>query len=120
MNPTCSRSPRVLRWIDVDSSTLPIQRQGVSWYFFPTTDRCRRSLVGVARSVRWLNQLTLRFHHSQVGTIHRALTLEDGTIAVTGNYLKIKIPPGRLRNEWIDVKICGVAPLSGAPVAAGR
>jgi threonylcarbamoyladenosine tRNA methylthiotransferase MtaB len=65
-------------------------------------------------------QLTLRFHHSQVGTTHRALTLDDGTIAVTGNYLKIKIPPGRVRNEWIDLKINGVAPLSGVPVAAGR
>jgi len=63
-------------------------------------------------------QLTSRFQHSQVGTIHRALTLDDGTIAVTGNYLKIKIPPGRMRNEWIDLKISGVAPLSGALVGA--
>jgi threonylcarbamoyladenosine tRNA methylthiotransferase MtaB len=45
------------------------------------------------------------FVRSQVGTSHRALTLDDGTVAVTGNYLKVRIPPGRTRNEWIDVRI---------------
>jgi threonylcarbamoyladenosine tRNA methylthiotransferase MtaB len=49
--------------------------------------------------------LTARFRDSQIGTIHRALTLEDGTLAVTGNYLKIRIPPGRARNEWVRVGI---------------
>ena len=34
---------------------------------------------------------------SQVGTMHRALTLEDGSLAVTGNYLKVRIPPGTRR-----------------------
>ena len=24
---------------------------------------------------------------------------------VTGNYLKVRIPPGRARNEWVDVRI---------------
>ena len=32
-------------------------------------------------------------------------TLFDGTVAVTGNYLKMKIPPGRGRNEWVHLKI---------------
>ena len=35
---------------------------------------------------------------------HRALTLEDGSLAVTGNYLKVRIPPGRARNEWVRVQ----------------
>jgi threonylcarbamoyladenosine tRNA methylthiotransferase MtaB len=49
--------------------------------------------------------LTRRFHDAQVGTTHRALTLEDGSLAVTGNYLKVKIPAGRSRNEWIRVRV---------------
>jgi threonylcarbamoyladenosine tRNA methylthiotransferase MtaB len=50
-------------------------------------------------------QLTTRFRESQAGTTHRALTLEGGAVAVTGNYLKVHIPPGRRRNEWIHVRI---------------
>ena len=49
--------------------------------------------------------LSQRFRNSQVGTTHRALTLEDGTLAVTGNYLKVRIPPGRSRNEWVRVRM---------------
>jgi len=59
-----------------------------------------------ARRVRELGRrLTERFHESQVGTAHRALTLEDGTLAVTGNYLKVRIPPGRTRNEWVRLRL---------------
>jgi threonylcarbamoyladenosine tRNA methylthiotransferase MtaB len=50
-------------------------------------------------------RLMVRFRQSQLGTIHRALTLEDGSLAVTGNYLKVGIPPGHVRNEWIRVRI---------------
>jgi threonylcarbamoyladenosine tRNA methylthiotransferase MtaB len=50
-------------------------------------------------------QLSKRFRQSQIGTIHRALTLEDGSLVVTGNYLKLRIPPGRSRNEWVDVRL---------------
>jgi threonylcarbamoyladenosine tRNA methylthiotransferase MtaB len=45
------------------------------------------------------------FRGSQTGTARRALTLEDGTLAVTDNYLKVRIPPGRGRNEWVDVRL---------------
>ena len=59
-----------------------------------------------ARRVRELGRrLTERFHESQLGTTHRALTLEDGSLAVTGNYLKVRIPPGRTRNEWVRVRL---------------
>jgi threonylcarbamoyladenosine tRNA methylthiotransferase MtaB len=51
------------------------------------------------------SELTRRFRDAQVGTIHRALTLEDGSLVVTGNYLKVRIPPGRARNEWVRVRI---------------
>jgi hypothetical protein len=33
------------------------------------------------------------------------LTLEDGTLVVTGNYLKVRIPPGQPRNEWVNVAV---------------
>jgi hypothetical protein len=50
----------------------------------------------------------VKFRESQRGTIHRALTLEDGSLAVTGNYLKVSIPPGHARNEWVRVRIASV------------
>ena len=58
------------------------------------------------RRIREIGQrLSERFRGSQVGTTHRALTLEDGSLAVTGNYLKVRIPPGRARNEWVHVRM---------------
>jgi tRNA A37 methylthiotransferase MiaB len=53
-------------------------------------------------------RLTRRFRESQVGTSHRGLTLEDGSLVVTGNYLKVRIAPGPPRNEWVRVKVTGV------------
>jgi threonylcarbamoyladenosine tRNA methylthiotransferase MtaB len=59
-----------------------------------------------ARQIRAIGQrLTERFLDTQVGTTHRALTLDDGSIAVTGNYLKLRIPAGRTRNEWVRVRM---------------
>jgi threonylcarbamoyladenosine tRNA methylthiotransferase MtaB len=59
-----------------------------------------------ARRVRDISAaLAHRFRAGQIGTIHRALTLEDGSSAVTGNYLKLRIPPGRARNEWVNVRV---------------
>jgi threonylcarbamoyladenosine tRNA methylthiotransferase MtaB len=58
------------------------------------------------RRIREIGQrLTMRFRDSQVGTSHRALTLEDGTLTVTGNYLKLRIPPGQARNEWVRLRV---------------
>ncbi len=47
--------------------------------------------------------LSAAFRDSQVGTVHRGLTIEDGSLVVTGNYLKLRIAPGRTRNEWLNV-----------------
>jgi threonylcarbamoyladenosine tRNA methylthiotransferase MtaB len=59
-----------------------------------------------ARRVREIaGRLSSTFLASQVGSIHRALTLEDGSLVVTGNHLKVRIPPGRSRNEWVTVKV---------------
>ena len=49
----------------------------------------------------------VRFRESQIGTVHSGLTLEDGSLVVTGNYLKVRIPPGRTRNEWVTVRVTG-------------
>jgi threonylcarbamoyladenosine tRNA methylthiotransferase MtaB len=49
------------------------------------------------------HDLAAAFRASQVGSTRRALTIEDGTLAVTDNYLKVPVPPGHGRNEWIDV-----------------
>ncbi|MEP7304794.1 MAG: MiaB/RimO family radical SAM methylthiotransferase [Acidobacteriota bacterium] len=51
------------------------------------------------------HRLTSAFRQRQLGTIQRALTIGDGAVAVTGNYLKVRIAPGRDRNEWVRVKI---------------
>jgi threonylcarbamoyladenosine tRNA methylthiotransferase MtaB len=50
-------------------------------------------------------RLTASFHASQIDSIHRALTIDDGSVAVTGNYLKLKVQPGRARNEWVSVRV---------------
>lgn len=58
------------------------------------------------RRVREIGQqLVARFRAAQIGTTHRALTLEDGSLVVTGNYLKLRIPPGHRRNEWVRVRV---------------
>ena len=70
-----------------------------------------------ARVIREAGQrLTAAFRTSQVGSVHRGLTLEDGSLVVTGNYLKVRIPPGRRRNEWVDVRITAAS----GPVMVGE
>jgi len=54
--------------------------------------------------------LNRRFLDSQAGTLHRGLTLDDGTLVVTGNYLKVRVPRGRSRNEWVNVRLTALAP----------
>ncbi|HEV3139386.1 MAG TPA: MiaB/RimO family radical SAM methylthiotransferase [Vicinamibacterales bacterium] len=56
--------------------------------------------------------LARRFRASQVGTVHRALTLDDGSVAVTGNYLKPGIPVRQPRNEWVNLRITSSDPLA--------
>jgi threonylcarbamoyladenosine tRNA methylthiotransferase MtaB len=48
-------------------------------------------------------QLAARFRDANIGTRRPALSLEDGTLVVTDNYLKARIPPGRGRNERLTV-----------------
>lgn len=59
-----------------------------------------------ARRLRGISeQLAARFRASQIGTVQQGLTLEDGSLVVTSNYLKVRIASGRARNEWVNVRI---------------
>ena len=65
-------------------------------------------------------ELTRRFHQSQDGAVRPGLTIEDGSLVVTDNYLKLRIEPGRSRNEWLQVRVQLVGDqLVGEPVTLG-
>jgi threonylcarbamoyladenosine tRNA methylthiotransferase MtaB len=64
-----------------------------------------------ARRIREISaRLSTRFVNAQVGQVHRGLSLDDGTLVVTGNYLKVRIPPGHARNQWLQVRVTGREP----------
>jgi threonylcarbamoyladenosine tRNA methylthiotransferase MtaB len=50
-------------------------------------------------------QLTATFHRSQDGAVRSGLTIEDGSLVVTDNYLKLRIEAGRVRNQWLQVRV---------------
>ena len=50
-------------------------------------------------------ELSHRFRARQVGTVRPGLTLEDGTLVVTDNYLKVRIPAGLPRNRRVRVML---------------
>ena len=45
------------------------------------------------------------------------MTIDDGSMVVTGNYLKARIPEGRVRNEWVTVRIVDAGDVMTASVA---
>jgi threonylcarbamoyladenosine tRNA methylthiotransferase MtaB len=67
------------------------------------------------------SQLSRAFHLSQQGTIRPGLTIEDGSLVVTDNYLKVRVTPARERNEWVQVKVRTIGEqLTGEIVLAGE
>jgi threonylcarbamoyladenosine tRNA methylthiotransferase MtaB len=104
---------------DVDQLAAYLERSPLTHiHVFPYSDRPGTAASGMptkvhgaairerGRRLRDIGRLlTGRFRASQVGTTHRALTLEDGTLAVTGNYLKVRIPAGLARNEWVRLRL---------------
>jgi threonylcarbamoyladenosine tRNA methylthiotransferase MtaB len=50
-------------------------------------------------------ELSRRFRRSQEGSVRPGLTLEDGAVLVTDNYLKVRIGNGHSRNERLFVRI---------------
>ena len=77
----------------------------------PVVRRRAERLRGVAR------ELSARFADGQAGKERAALTLDDGAIALTDNYLKLRIARGRARNERVRVRILTGRPLRGEVVA---
>jgi threonylcarbamoyladenosine tRNA methylthiotransferase MtaB len=68
-------------------------------------------------------ELTRRFRAAQVGTLRPGLTLEDGTLVVTDNFLKLRIARGVERNCRVLVRVNDdatgtvLSPPSAAPAA---
>lgn len=63
------------------------------------------------RAVHALGEaLARRFRERQLGTVRPSVTLEDGTVALTDNYLKVRVPPGQPRNTPVLVRIEAVGP----------
>jgi threonylcarbamoyladenosine tRNA methylthiotransferase MtaB len=66
----------------------------------PAVVRARGAAVRAASG-----DLSRAFRASQVGTVRRALVVDDGRSAVTDNYLRVLLDPPRSRNEWIETVI---------------
>ena len=66
----------------------------------------RRSFASAATRLRAIGaDLARRFRESQIGTVRPGLTIEDGTLVVTDNYLKVRIPAGLKRNRRVAVRL---------------
>lgn len=70
-------------------------------------DKVHGSVIkGRAQRLREISRtLAERFRASQRGTVRPALTIEDGSVAVTDNYLRVPAPPGHPRNHWVTVNL---------------
>ena len=91
-------------------------------HVFPYSDRpgtaaaaLREKVDGVTvrergRRIREIGRrLSEKFQATQIGSIRPALTVDDGSSVVTDNYLKLRIPPGRARNEHVRVRMLSAA-----------
>jgi threonylcarbamoyladenosine tRNA methylthiotransferase MtaB len=59
-----------------------------------------------AQQIREISRrLADSFRETQRGTTRRALTIEDGSVVVTDNYVRVPAPPGCARNEWVEVRL---------------
>ena len=69
---------------------------------------------GRGRTIRRIaEQKSAEFRRSQVGRTMKALTVDDGSSVVTGNYLKIRISELYPRNMWVAVNVESAEPLLG-------
>ena len=74
-----------------------------------------RERAAVIRTIG--RDLNRRFHRSQDGLVRPGLTIEDGSLVVTDNFLKVRIAPGHVRNEWVSVRVTSTdGSLTGAVV----
>jgi threonylcarbamoyladenosine tRNA methylthiotransferase MtaB len=61
--------------------------------------------------------LSRRFRESQIGTVRPGLTLEDGTLVVTDNYLNVRIAPGIPRNTRGRDRLASASPGAGPAIS---
>jgi threonylcarbamoyladenosine tRNA methylthiotransferase MtaB len=70
-------------------------------------DKVHGSVIKMrAQRIREISRrLADRFRDAQRGTTRRALTIEDGSVAITDNYFRVPAPDHRERNEWVEVTL---------------
>jgi threonylcarbamoyladenosine tRNA methylthiotransferase MtaB len=116
---------------DFDATMDLVQQSGLGYlHVFPYSDRPGTDAAVMAgkvppaevrRRVEALRAVGKRlreaFERTQVGTVRDALTLQDPTVALTDNFLKVGIPAGCGRNERVSVRITRTAPLAGEIVS---
>jgi threonylcarbamoyladenosine tRNA methylthiotransferase MtaB len=76
-----------------EASTLPSKVHGTAV----------RARAGTVRTVG--HTLATGFRDAQIGSTRRALTIEDGSAAVTDNGLRVVLETRHRRNEWVDVTL---------------
>jgi len=109
--------------------TLPIGYAHV----FPYSDRPGTAAAGLTSKIggsvirdraRALREIVAckseQFRRHQVGRTLKALTVDDGTSVVTGNYLKVRIRDSQPRNSWVMVRVEEATPLSGVATPLGH
>jgi threonylcarbamoyladenosine tRNA methylthiotransferase MtaB len=83
----------------------------------PRGDEVRRR-VGHLRAIA--ADLVRQFRARFVGSVRDGLTIEDGTLVLTDNYLRVRIAPGFARNERVKVSIVeDGGPMTGLVINRG-
>jgi threonylcarbamoyladenosine tRNA methylthiotransferase MtaB len=104
---------------DIDQLTAYLESSPLTHvHVFPYSDRPGTAATAMGdrvsgvdirergRRVREIGRrLSQGFQRGQNGSIRPALTLDDGETVVTDNYLKLRIPPGHVRNERLRVRV---------------
>jgi len=91
-------------------------------HVFPYSDRPTTAAAGLTGKVHGTvvrdraadlraagRRLSDRFRHAQAGKWRQGLTIEDGSVAVTDNYLRVRVAAGLPRNEWLPVCVPAAA-----------
>jgi threonylcarbamoyladenosine tRNA methylthiotransferase MtaB len=103
-----------VEWLCDYLETSPL----TSLHVFPYSDRPGTEATALAdkvpgpvvrergRRVREIGErLAARFRASQAGSERPALTIEDGSVAITDNGFRVRTGPGHRRNERIRVAV---------------
>lgn len=106
---------------DVDENLEYLANSPLTYlHVFPYSDRPGTEATGMAgkvahhdvrtraRSVRECGaELAARFRSAQVGSVRPALTIDGGRVALTDNYLKVRLPGDELDNQRVRVRVTG-------------